>query len=64
MEGIKTGRFWHFTILLGVGIFYDLYMASVYKTIAEDHIHDHTLTLAGSFGSICNGCSRIGWASL
>ena len=39
-------------------------MASVYKTTAQDFLSDHTLTLAGAIGSICNGSSRIFWATL
>ena len=47
-------------------MFYGCYIASVYKSMAisvpeED---DQILTMAGSFGSACNGLSRIMWASL
>jgi MFS family permease len=50
--------------MLYCGIFYGIYMASVYKTVAEDSLLDHELTLAGALGSACNGLSRVMWAAL
>jgi len=50
--------------LLFFGIFYGIYVASVYKVSAQDVLEDHTLTLAGALGSICNGGSRIMWATI
>ena len=50
-------------IMLYSGVFYGVYMASVYKTLALN-IDDHALTVAGSIGAVCNGGSRIFWASL
>jgi len=46
------------------GVFFGVYVASVYKTVALGLIDDRTLTIAGSFGSFINGSSRILWASL
>lgn len=39
-------------------------MASVYKVVAQDTLSDRTLTIAGAIGSVCNGGSRIFWATL
>jgi MFS transporter, OFA family, oxalate/formate antiporter len=50
--------------MIYTGLFYGIYVASVYKTTAQDFISDHTLTTAGAIGSVCNGGSRIGWATL
>jgi MFS-type transporter involved in bile tolerance (Atg22 family) len=52
-----------FTIL-ALGSFYGLYVASVYKTINQVNLSDKILTIAGALGSVCNGCSRIMWATL
>mmetsp|Transcript_7909 Transcript_7909/g.13268 ORF Transcript_7909/g.13268 Transcript_7909/m.13268 type:complete len:187 (-) Transcript_7909:178-738(-) len=38
-------------------------MISVYKTVAVG-INDHALTFAGAIGSVCNGSSRIFWATI
>jgi Na+/melibiose symporter-like transporter len=46
------------------GMFFGLFMASVYKEVALNILSDHTLTLAGALGSVCNGSSRIIWATL
>jgi len=46
------------------GVFFGIYVASVYKTVALGLINDRTLTIAGSIGSFINGSSRIFWASL
>jgi len=51
-------------IMLYLGVFYGVYFASVYKVAAQEIIDDHTLTLAGSLGSVCNGSSRIIWATI
>jgi MFS family permease len=51
-------------LILFFGIFYGIYLASVYKPTAQDTLEDHTLTLAGALGSVCNGGSRIVWASI
>ena len=63
-EGVTSGRFWLMFAILYFGLFYGVYMASVYKTTAQDTLDDHTLTLAGALGSVCNGSSRIMWASI
>lgn len=39
-------------------------MASVYKEVALNILSDDTLTIAGAIGSVCNGSSRIIWATL
>lgn len=46
------------------GMFFGLFMASVYKEVALNILSDKTLTLAGALGSVCNGSSRIIWATL
>lgn len=46
------------------GVFFGTYIASVYKAINQDTLNDKILTVAGAIGSICNGGSRILWASL
>ena len=63
---LKAGRFWFLAFLLFNGMFFGLYMASVYKSVAqhENKISDKALTTAGAIGSVCNGSSRILWASL
>ena len=64
-EAIHTRRFYHMGLLLFQGIFFGLFVASVYKNVGLDGaISDKALTLAGSIGSVCNGSSRIFWASL
>ena len=65
-EAIKSGRFWFMAWLLFEGMFFGLYMASVYKAVAqhEGKISDKALTTAGALGSVCNGSSRFIWASL
>ena len=50
-------------LMLTLGIFYGVFMASVYKEIPEE-LSDDVETLAGALGSICNGCFRLFWASL
>jgi len=50
--------------MLFFGIFYGVYVASVYKTAVNGILGDHVLTLAGALGSVCNGSSRIMWATL
>jgi hypothetical protein len=49
--------------MLLFGLFFGVYMAASYKTVALDKIDDRILTLAGSVGSVCNGSSRIIWAT-
>ena len=51
-------------IMLFSGIFYGVILVSVYKIAAQGKLSDHTLTLAGAIGSVCNGCSRIIWGAL
>jgi hypothetical protein len=64
--GLTKWRFWHMFIMLFCSGFYGIYLTSVYKTFGSSKggIDDFTLTLAGAFGSVCNGLSRIFWASL
>ena len=50
--------------MFAFGTFYGLYMASSYKIVGEDFIDDKHLTIAGSLGAVCNGGSRLMWASL
>lgn len=63
---LKTWRFYHMSALLFIGMFYGLFIASVYKTTAQgkDGLSDRVLTIAGAIGSVCNGSSRIMWATL
>jgi hypothetical protein len=62
-QSLKMGRFYHIFTILAFGSFYGLYVASVYKTFDQDNLSDKILTIAGALGSVCNGCSRIMWAS-
>jgi hypothetical protein len=63
-EGLTSPRFYFLSWLLFQGIFFGIYMASVYKVCAIDVLDDMSLTIAGAIGSVCNGGSRIMWASL
>ena len=63
-EGVTSVRFWHMFVILFCGMFYGIYMAAVYKTAAQDVLSDKVLTMAGAFGSACNGTSRIIWATI
>lgn len=63
-DALTSRRFYHMSLILFLGIFYGVYISSVYKLTAQDFLLDHQLTLAGALGSVCNGCSRIFWASL
>jgi Na+/melibiose symporter-like transporter len=63
-EAVKSSRFWFLCVLLFDGIFFGIYFASVYKVADQAVLKDKTLTIAGALGSVCNGCSRIMWASL
>ena len=48
-----------------LGTFFSLYIVSAYKVSAdENYIDDKDLTIAGSIGAICNGSSRLVWATL
>jgi len=57
-------RFWHLASMLFLGSFASLYVANVYKIAVDGILPDHTLTIAASAGSIGNGISRLGWATL
>jgi hypothetical protein len=46
------------------GVFFGVFTANVYKTVALNYLSDDVLTTAGGIGSICNGGSRIIWATL
>ena len=46
------------------GLFIGIFMSSVYKIIALEHISDEILTKAGAFGALSNGISRLFWSSL
>ena len=64
-DAFKSPRFWYMGWLLFEGMFFGLYMASVYKKVASGRVlSDKQLTLAGAIGSVCNGSSRIIWATL
>ena len=63
-EGVRSRKCAHIALMLFLGIFYGIYIASVYKSMANGMISDFTLTVAGSLGSVCNGCSRIFWSML
>ena len=43
------------------GMFFPMFVSSVYKVTPEGMIADHTLTIAGTLGSLCNGLSRPLW---
>jgi len=57
-------QFYHLGSMFFFGLFFGLFIASVYKTTAQEFLTDRNLTVAGAIGSICNGCSRIIWATL
>ena len=64
-EAYTSVRFKKICIMFMFGTFYGLYMASSYKIAAdEDYIDDEHLTIAGSLGAVCNGGSRLMWATL
>jgi hypothetical protein len=63
-EAVHNSRFYQIGALMFFGIFYGLYLASVFKIIAQDFLKDDILMVAGALGSICTGCSRILWASV
>jgi len=46
------------------GVFFGVYVASVFKSVALGYIGDKTLTIAGSMGAFINGSSRLLWATL
>ena len=52
------------TLMLILGEFFCLYMASAYKLIAQNSLSDSTLTTAGALGAIFNGMSRPVWGIL
>ena len=53
LESLKTWRAWHILVLLFLGCFYPLFIASAYKPIAQDVLEDSVLTVAGAIGGIC-----------
>ena len=63
-EAYNSTRFKQICALFLFGSFYGLYIASAYKVSNESNLPDKTLTIAGSIGAVCNGGSRIMWASL
>ena len=63
-EGVTSPKFWHMGLMMFNGIFFGAYIASVYKSIDLDKLSDSTLTTAGAIGSICNGGSRVFWATI
>ena len=62
-EALSTRRFWHMALMLLFGIYYGLMLVNIYKLAAQDVLSDKVLTIAGAVGSVCNGTSRIVWAS-
>ena len=55
------------SLMLYSGLFFGVYIASVYKSIASgisNEIGDKALTLTGAIGSVMNGSSRVMWATL
>lgn len=64
-DALHSKRFMQICIMFFFGTFYGLYIASTYKTSADTSvIPDSALTIAGSLGAVCNGGSRLLWASL
>ncbi len=47
------------TVIMYLGLFYGIYIISVYKLYASKYLSDYTLTLAGMVACISNGSSRI-----
>ena len=64
-DALHSIRFWHHSIMLFNGVFFGVYVASVYKDVGlkKGSIEDASLTIAGAVGSFVNGSSRIVWAS-
>ena len=65
-KAFKSLRFWHMSFMLYSGLFFGVYVAAVYKSIASgipNEIGDKALTLTGAIGSVMNGSSRVIWAS-
>lgn len=65
-DALGSIRFWHHSIMLFNGVFFGVYVASVYKDVGlnKGSILDKDLTIAGAIGSFFNGSSRIFWASI
>ena len=63
-HALRSVRFWHLFILLYNGMFFGVYVASVYKEVGLKYIDDSTLTTAGAIASFLNGSSRIIWGTL
>lgn len=64
-EGIKHSRFWHLWIMLFCSAQYTMFMASSFKNFGiEWGIEDYLLTTAGGIGGVCNGFSRMIWATI
>ena len=67
-EALHSLRFWAIFVMFFNGLFFCAYNSSVYKTNAQNNsdesLSDHTLTLAGAIGSMCNGGSTLIWAIL
>lgn len=57
-------RFWHLSIISTFGSFQAIYIANVYKVMADDILDDHTLTLAATIGSVMHLLSRFIWSAL
>ena len=63
-QALGSRPFFLLTLMLLNGVFYGAYMTSVYKAVSIEHLGDGTLTTAGAIGAVCNGASRIVWATL
>ena len=61
---MKSYRFAGMFIISMLGLFYPLYIASVYKSFGSEKLGDGILTTAGAIGAVCNGISRPFWANL
>ena len=57
-------KFLHLFSLYLLGVFYSIHIASYFKTFAQQSLDDHTLTIAGSVGSLCMAGSKLMWSLL
>lgn len=58
-------RFYQLWFMLFFSGFYGILIAAVFKLFGETKgIDDYTLSVAGAFGAVLNGASRIFWAVL
>ena len=60
-EVITSKKYLLLVLMFFNSTFFPILVASIYKLTPEGRIPDHTLTLAGTLGSLFNGISRVFW---